>query len=122
MDEETALATTALGTGAVELLGELIRLDTVNPPGNEGPAQDLLASTLADAGFACELLEAEPGRPNLIARLSGGEAGPTLCLLSHVDTVPADPAEWSFDPWVGDVAGGHVRGRGAQDMKGQVAA
>src|SRR6185312_16371524 len=73
-------------------------------------------------GFGCELLAAEPGRPNLIARLPGEGAGPTLCLLGHVDTVPADAAEWSFDPWAGDVVEGEVRGRGAQDMKDQVAA
>ena len=104
------------------LLQELIQIDTANPPGNEETAQRLLAETLTDAGFTCELLAAEPGRPNLVARLSGESAGPTLCLLSHVDTVPADPAEWSFDPWAGDVVAGQVRGRGAQDMKDQVAA
>ena len=104
------------------LLQELIRIDTTNPPGNEEAAQRLLAETLADAGFDCELLAAEPGRPNLVARLAGQSAGPTLCLLSHVDTVPADPSEWSFDPWAGDVVAGEVRGRGAQDMKDQVAA
>lgn len=107
---------------AVGLLGELIRLDTVNPPGNEGPAQELLAGRLDDAGFECTLLAADPEHPNLIARLAGEAPGETLCLLGHVDTVPADPAEWSFDPWSGDVVGGEVRGRGAQDMKGQVAA
>src|SRR5581483_6769988 len=78
--------------------------------------------TLTDAGFECELLAAEPGRPNLVARLRGESPGPTLCLLGHVDTVPADPSEWSFDPWAGDVVDGEVRGRGAQDMKDQVAA
>ena len=106
----------------VELLQRLIRVDTANPPGNELPAQELLAETLTDAGFDCELLAAEPGRPNLVARLRGTEPGPTLCLLGHADTVPADPSEWSFDPWVGDVVDGQVRGRGAQDMKDQVAA
>ena len=48
--------------------------------------------------------------------------GPTLTFLGHVDTVRADPEEWTFDPWAGDVADGWVRGRGALDMKGQVAA
>jgi len=110
------------GTDAVELLQRLIRIDTSNPPGNEESAQELLAEKLTDAGFECELLVAEPGRPNLVARLRGGAPGPTLCLLGHVDTVPADPSEWSFDPWAGDVVEGQVRGRGAQDMKDQVAA
>ena len=112
-----------LGEGAVGLLGELISLDTVNPPGNERAAQELLASRLGDAGFECELLCArDESRPNLVARLAGGTDGPTLTYLGHADTVPADASEWSFDPWVGDVAEGEVRGRGAQDMKGQVAA
>jgi acetylornithine deacetylase/succinyl-diaminopimelate desuccinylase-like protein len=122
MGEETAIALPGLGTRAVELLGELIGLNTVNPPGNEAVAQDLLASRLSDAGYDCELLEAEPGRPNLVARLAGEADGETLCLLGHVDTVPADPSDWSFDPWAGDVVDGEIRGRGAQDMKGQVAA
>ncbi len=111
-----------LGARAVELLQRLIRIDTSNPPGNEQPAQELLADTLTEAGFDCELFAAEPGRPNLVARLRGAAPGPTLCLLGHVDTVPADPSEWSFDPWAGDVVDGEILGRGAQDMKDQVAA
>jgi len=122
---EEGTATTAvpqgLGPSAVELLGRLIQTDTVNPPGNEGRVQDFLRDRLTAAGFECELLEAEPGRPNLVARLRGGQDGPTLALLGHVDTVRADPEEWSFDPWAGDVVDGWVRGRGALDMKGQVA-
>jgi acetylornithine deacetylase/succinyl-diaminopimelate desuccinylase-like protein len=122
MGEQAAVATPGLGTSAVELLGELIRFNTVNPPGNERPAQERLAELLTRAGFECELVAAEPERPNLVARLPGAVPGQTLALLGHVDTVPADPSEWSFDPWAGDVVEGQVRGRGAQDMKGQVAA
>ncbi|MGH2952472.1 MAG: M20/M25/M40 family metallo-hydrolase [Solirubrobacterales bacterium] len=122
MGEETTVARTRADADAVELLGELIRIDTSNPPGNEQPAQELLEATLSAAGFECELLAAEPGRPNLVAGLDGEADGPTLCLLGHTDTVPADPSEWSFDPWAGDVVDGMVRGRGAQDMKDQVAA
>jgi len=122
MAEQSALADPRLGTEAVELLQELIRIDTSNPPGGEAPAQDLLASRLDAAGFDCQLLAAEPGRPNLVATLAGESDGPTLCLLGHVDTVPADRGEWSFDPWAGDLVEAEIRGRGAQDMKGQVAA
>lgn len=122
MGDDTAVASGGLGTEAVELLGDLIRFDTVNPPGNEEPAQQMLAERLRDAGFTCTLLAAERGRANLVADLPGEADGETLCLLGHVDTVPADPSEWSFSPWAGDVADGEVRGRGAQDMKGQVAA
>jgi acetylornithine deacetylase/succinyl-diaminopimelate desuccinylase-like protein len=109
---------------ARELLQTLIRFNTVNPPGAERAAQEHLAAHLTGAGFACELLGAEPGRPNLVARLRGEGEGPTLCYLGHVDTVLADPAEWNaaHGPWSGDVAEGYVWGRGALDMKSQVAA
>jgi acetylornithine deacetylase/succinyl-diaminopimelate desuccinylase-like protein len=123
MEEGTVTTAVPQGLGpqAVELLGRLIRTDTVNPPGNERPVQELLKGTLKAAGFDCELLEAEPDRTNLIARLRGEREGPTLTLLGHVDTVRADPGEWTFDPWAGDLVDGWVRGRGALDMKGQVA-
>jgi len=110
---------------AEELLRSLIRFDTVNPPGNERSAQEHLAAHLAAAGFECELLGAEPERPNLVARLRGrndGPATPRLCFLGHVDTVLADAAEWSHGPWSGDLDEGFIWGRGALDMKNQVAA
>ena len=111
-----------VGTEATELLRRLIRFDTTNPPGNEREAQEMLAGELGDAGFECELLGVEPDRPNLVARLRGEGEGPALCLLGHVDTVPADPEDWTHDPWSGDLADEMVWGRGAQDMEGQVAA
>ncbi len=110
---------------AEQLLGGLIRFNTVNPPGNERPAQEYLAAHLAAAGFQCELLGAEPDRPNLVARLraEGPDSdGPALCYLGHVDTVLADPADWTHDPWSGEIADGYLWGRGALDMKSQVAA
>ncbi len=63
-----------------------------------------------------------PERANLVARIPGCGDGPRLLLLSHTDTVLADPAEWSVDPWSGELRDGEVWGRGALDMKGQVAA
>lgn len=120
------IATTAspagLGAAAVAQLQRLIRANTVNPPGDERAIQEQNRQLLAAAGFEVELLAAEPGRPNLVARLRGEADGPTLTLLSHVDTVKADPEEWSRDPWGGDLVDGWVWGRGALDMKGQVAA
>jgi len=107
---------------AEELLRSLIRFDTVNPPGNERAAQEHLAAHLTAAGFECELLGAVPERPNLIARLRGEQDGPTLCYLGHVDTVLANAADWSHGPWSGDLADGFIWGRGALDMKDQVAA
>jgi acetylornithine deacetylase/succinyl-diaminopimelate desuccinylase-like protein len=122
MSEGAEVDTGERGAEAQQLLHRLIRFDTVNPPGNEREAQEYLADHLAQAGFECELLGAEPERPNLLARLRGGEDGPTLCYLGHVDTVLANPAEWTHDPWSGDVADGFMWGRGALDMKSQVAA
>ncbi|HEU0023146.1 MAG TPA: M20/M25/M40 family metallo-hydrolase [Thermoleophilaceae bacterium] len=105
-----------------ELLQRLIRFNTVNPPGNEQAAQEFLKGLLEDAGFECELLAAVPGRPNLVARMRAASDGPRLCLLGHVDTVLANPEEWSVDPWSGELRDGCVWGRGALDMKSQVAA
>jgi len=122
MSAEREAATETDGEAA-ELLSGLIRFNTVNPPGNERPAQEYLAEHLSAAGFECELLGAEPGRPNLVARLRGRSAdGPTLCYLGHVDTVLADASEWTHDPWSGEIADGFLWGRGALDMKSQVAA
>ena len=105
-----------------ELLRRLIRFDTVNPPGNEQAAQEYLMALLEGAGFECELLSAVEGRPNLVAHMPSGSDGPVLCLLGHVDTVLADPDEWSLDPWSGEIRDGCVWGRGALDMKSQLAA
>jgi len=107
---------------ATGLLARLIRHNTVNPPGNERPAQEELAATLRDAGFDVTLVGRTEARPNLVARLRGAADGPTLCLLSHVDTVLAHPEEWRHDPWCGEVIDGELWGRGALDMKSQTAA
>jgi acetylornithine deacetylase/succinyl-diaminopimelate desuccinylase-like protein len=121
----------AAGAEALQLLSRLVAFNTVNPPGNERAAQEYLADHLTQAGFHCELLGAEPGRPNLLARLRPADGpppqepasgGPRLCFLGHVDTVLADPQEWTHDPWSGEVADGYLWGRGALDMKSQVAA
>jgi acetylornithine deacetylase/succinyl-diaminopimelate desuccinylase-like protein len=122
-DDQLALEATAL-------LRSLVRARTVNPPGDEATVQQELARSLQEAGFHVQLLEAVPGRPNLIAELGTpghthpGEPvdGPILTLLSHVDTVLADPADWQHDPWSADIEDGVLWGRGAIDMKSQTAA
>src|SRR4029453_13611734 len=115
-------ATVSLRDEVTELVQELIRLDTVNPPGNETRAAELLRGYLEANGVACELYAKEPERANLVARIPGSDGGPRLALLSHTDTVLADPAEWQVDPWSGELRDGEIWGRGALDMKGQVAA
>ncbi len=110
---------------ATQLLQRLIQFDTVNPPGNEEECQQYLRGLLEGVGFEVELLAAVPGRPNLVARLGApsGADGPTLALLGHVDTVLANPAEWEVSPWSGELRDdGCIWGRGALDMKSQVAA
>ena len=106
---------------ATQLLQELLRQNTVNPPGNEIRAANVLRDYFARDGIETEYYAREPDRPNVVARLPGGD-GPSLAFLSHTDTVLADPAEWERDPWSGDLVDGEVWGRGALDMKSQVAA
>ena len=103
------------------LLQRLIRVDTTNPPGNETAAAELLRDYLAESGVGCELIAKTPERANLVARIPGG-GGPSLLLLCHTDVVLADPAEWSVPPFSGELRDGMVWGRGALDMKSQVAA
>jgi acetylornithine deacetylase/succinyl-diaminopimelate desuccinylase-like protein len=116
------MATISLRKEVIQLLQELIRIDTVNPPGNETAAAEHLRSYLEANGVACELYASTPERANLVARIPGRGDGARLLLLSHTDTVLADASEWSVDPWSGQLKDGHVWGRGALDMKDQVAA
>ena len=103
------------------LLQELIRLDTVNPPGSETRAAEVLQRYLHANGVTTRFVAKTPDRANLVARLPGGD-GPSLLLMAHTDTVLADAGDWSRDPWSGDLVDGEVWGRGALDMKGHVAA
>ena len=106
----------------VELLRALIRLKSVNPPGDEILVANFLEEVFASDGIASTVVEPFPGRGSIVARLRGdGTGGDPLLLLSHLDVVPAEPAGWSHDPFAGDLADGYVWGRGAMDMKGMVA-
>jgi acetylornithine deacetylase/succinyl-diaminopimelate desuccinylase-like protein len=116
------MATTSLRTEVTELLSGLIRLDTTNPPGNETIAAEYLRSYLEAAGLECELIARSPERANLVTRIKGTGDGPSLLLLGHTDVVLADPSEWQAPPFSGEVRDGEIWGRGALDMKSQVAA
>lgn len=106
----------------VASLRDLIRLRTVNPPGDEILAARYLEAVLVDAGLRPEVVEPFPGRGSIACRLRGdGTGGEPLLLLSHLDVVPAPPERWTHDPFAADVADGYVWGRGAVDMKGMVA-
>ena len=104
---------------AVDLALELVRLDTVNPPGREEAAASLLGERLRAAGFDVAFHEHAPGRPSVVARLAGD--GPALCMTGHLDTVPLGGAPWSVEAF-GELRDGRLYGRGSSDMKGGVAA
>lgn len=103
---------------AVSLLGEYIRVDTTNPPGNEIKAARFLKAIFDREGIEARILESAPGRGNIYARLKGDGSRKAIVLLHHMDVVPADKRYWSVDPFAGVVKDGYVWGRGALDMKG----
>jgi len=105
----------------VELLQQLIRFDTTNPPGNEAECIAFIHRLLARAGVEAKILAKSPDRPNLIARLPGaGEAAP-LMLYGHVDVVTTENQRWQHPPFEGRLVDDYVWGRGALDMKSGVA-
>ena len=106
----------------IALTGELIRIDTSNPPGNETAAAEHLASHLAAAGVECELLGPDPERLNLVARIRGTGEGPSVMLMAHTDVVPAPTDNWTVPPFAGTLRDGRIVGRGAADMKGELGA
>jgi acetylornithine deacetylase/succinyl-diaminopimelate desuccinylase-like protein len=102
---------------ALAWLQDFIRVDTVNPPGNESRAVDFLGAILTAEGISWQSAESAPGRGNLWARLKGGDK-PALILLQHTDVVPADPKYWTTDPLSGEIRDDYLWGRGTLDMKG----
>jgi acetylornithine deacetylase/succinyl-diaminopimelate desuccinylase-like protein len=104
-----------------ELLQNLIRFDTTNPPGSEAQCVSYINNLLTDAGFETTILAKDPDRPNLIARLKGRGTVPPLLLYGHVDVVTTANQDWKHPPFEGKVIDGYVWGRGALDMKGGVA-
>ena len=101
-----------------QMLSKLIRLNTVNPPGNEFKVARYLQEIFTTAGVSSEIIEGEKGRANFIARIGSGTK--KLLFLSHADVVPAGD-DWDFDPFGGEIAAGMVFGRGALDCKGLLA-
>lgn len=99
---------------------DLIAADSENPGGTEQRAVDVLATACTDSGLDVETTEVRPGRPNLVARLPGGD-GPGLAFLGHSDVVPAGPG-WTRKPFAPAIENGRLYGRGATDMKGGLAA
>ena len=113
----SAVAAQSIEDEAVAWLQDFIRVDTVNPPGNETRAVEFYREIFDAEGIKYEWVESAPGRGNIWARLEGGN-DPGLMLLQHTDVVPADKEFWTSDPLSGELRDGYILGRGARDMKG----
>jgi acetylornithine deacetylase/succinyl-diaminopimelate desuccinylase-like protein len=104
----------------VDLCRDLIRIDTTNPGDDSGPgerkAAEYVAEQLAAVGLHPEIYESVPGRASVVARWGSGDRDPLL-VHGHLDVVPAQAADWSVDPFGGDLVDDYVWGRGAVDMK-----
>lgn len=106
----------------VALLQQLIQFPTEDPPGRELELARFVHDTLTASGLQSDLVEFEPGRANVVARLPGRGNHPGLVFSAHLDTLPAGEGSWQFPPFEGRVSDGRVYGRGASDMKGGLAA
>jgi acetylornithine deacetylase/succinyl-diaminopimelate desuccinylase-like protein len=107
-----------VGEEAARDLAAYLAIDTQNPPGDTVGAVEYLDGLARAAGLPTERIGASPQKPMLVARLRGhGHEPKPIVLLHHMDVVPADPGEWSFPPFAGDVQDGFIRGRGAIDTK-----
>lgn len=105
-----------------ELLSELIRVNTSNPPGNEEQLDELLADKLRPLGFEITIVPTpQAGKAHFFARLKGDGTKKPLLLAAHADVVGVQREEWSMDPFAGEVKDGYVYGRGAIDDKGGLA-
>lgn len=108
----------AAGDEAASWLSRYLAIDTVAPPGNERDGAVFLQGVLEAEGVPTRLIEHGDNRASLIARVAGDGSAPPLCLLSHIDVVPAEREHWTHDPFGGELIEGEVWGRGALDMKG----
>jgi acetylornithine deacetylase/succinyl-diaminopimelate desuccinylase-like protein len=114
-------ADAAIHERPVELLQNLIRFDTTNPPGNERACISYIDELLRAAGLETTTRARDPERPNLIARYPGRGQAPPLLLYGHVDVVTTEKQDWRHPPFEARLEDGYVWGRGAVDMKGGVA-
>lgn len=105
----------------VELLRDLVRIDTTNPPGNEIAAARMLSRWLDERGIACSIDEFKPGRANLFAEVRATKPGRSIMFNTHMDVVPTGDG-WSHDPFSADLVDGIIWGRGSADSKGSLAA
>ncbi len=107
---------------ARQYLVDLVRLDTTNPPGNETRVAEYLKKLCDAEGINGQMLGGDPARLNFVARLPGSGRLKPLLLMAHSDVVPADRAQWTVDPFSGELRGDFIWGRGAEDDKSLLAA
>lgn len=105
----------------IKLCQELIRIKSVNPPGDELPMAEYVISHLKKAGLEVELIHHSPTRASVLARLKSTRKKPGLLFNAHLDTVPVGSEKWTHEPFDGEVAEGKIWGRGSADMKGGLA-
>lgn len=105
----------------LEITRRLIQFRTVNPPGEERPAQEYLRELLESVGFEVDFLNKQVGRPNLVTRLNGTGKRPPLLFYGHVDVVGTQGQAWDVPPFEGLIENGVLYGRGALDMKAGLA-
>ncbi len=107
---------------AVQLTRELLKFNTINPPGAEQACAQHVGELLKRAGFTVDYAEFEPTRTSLVARIGGAKGKPPLGFTGHIDTVPLGAAAWKADAFGASMEGGKLYGRGSTDMKSGVAA
>jgi len=105
-----------------QYLIDLVKIDTSNPPGNESAAAQYLKQVADSHAIPCELMGGDPKRQNFVARLKGSGHGKPLLLMAHSDVVPVERAQWTVDPFTGELRNGYIYGRGTQDDKSLLAA
>jgi succinyl-diaminopimelate desuccinylase len=109
-------------TNVLELTRDLVRFNTVNPPGAERACAQYAGKLLEDAGFTVDYHEFADTRTSVIATIGGSAAKPPICFTGHIDVVPLGMAKWLRDPFAGETDGDRVFGRGSTDMKSGIAA
>src|SRR6185437_11272010 len=114
---QAQLDVTAAQTEAVKFLGELVKIDTSNPPGNETRAAEYIKNVLAAEGITAQIFESAPGRGNLVARLKGNGKKKPLLLMGHLDVVGVERDKWTMDPFAATIKDGYLYGRGSVDDK-----
>lgn len=129
MSSATNAATTAntspdsLRELASTYLQALLKINTTNLPGNERLAANYIAGIFDAEGIAYEIVDSAPNRASIIGRMPATKAsGRPVLLMGHVDVVSVEPEKWEHDPFGGELIDDYIWGRGALDMKGQVAA